>query len=92
MLGLELTDPGFDYSVLSAFRQRLVENQKAQALLDMLLSEATQRGWLKLRGQRRAFRGLPVWRPILRLFRPAGTPADFANSIKSHYTTRQSCV
>jgi len=34
-LALELTDPGFDYSVLSEFRQRLVENQKIQELLDL---------------------------------------------------------
>jgi transposase len=52
-LGLELTDPGFDYSVLSEFRQRLVENQKAHALLDALLRELRQRGLLKARGQQR---------------------------------------
>src|ERR1700726_4023804 len=38
-LSLELDDPGFDYSVLSEFRQRLVENQKMQELLDVLLRE-----------------------------------------------------
>ena len=32
MLGLRLDDPGFDYSVLSEFRQRLLEG-KAEALL-----------------------------------------------------------
>jgi transposase len=31
-LGLGLTDPGFDYSVLSEFRERLVAGQKEQAL------------------------------------------------------------
>ncbi len=37
VLGLELDDPGFDYSVLSEFRERLVTGQKEQMLLDELL-------------------------------------------------------
>src|SRR5262245_45798202 len=36
-LGLELTDAGFDYSVLSEFRGRLLMGQKEQTLLDVLL-------------------------------------------------------
>ena len=52
-LALELTDPGFDYSVLSEFRQRLVENQKMQELLDVLLRELKERGLLKERGRAR---------------------------------------
>ena len=32
VLGLELTDPGFDFSVLSEFRSRLVEHQAEQRL------------------------------------------------------------
>ncbi len=52
-LGLELDDPGFDYSVLSEFRGRLLASQKAQALLDVLLQELKQRGLLKTRGQQR---------------------------------------
>jgi len=31
VLGLELTDAGFDYSVLSEFRERLVNGQKERA-------------------------------------------------------------
>src|SRR5579859_495012 len=36
-LGLELTDPGFDVSILSDFRQRLLEGGAEQVLLDALL-------------------------------------------------------
>ena len=37
LLGLELTDPGFDHSVLSEFRTRLIKEKGAQRLLDGLL-------------------------------------------------------
>lgn len=53
VLGLELTDPGFDYSVLSEFRGRLLAGQKEQALLDELLSALKQGGLLKAGGQAR---------------------------------------
>ena len=53
VLGLELTDPGFDYSVLSEFRERIVTGQKEAALLDELLTRLKQRGLLKARGQQR---------------------------------------
>ena len=53
VLGLELTDPGFDYSVLSEFRDRLLTGQKEAALLDELLTRLKQRGLLKARGQQR---------------------------------------
>ncbi len=51
-LSLELTDSGFDYSVLSAFRTRLVErgDGEERAVGDRLLREARWRGWLKERG------------------------------------------
>src|ERR1700730_4223206 len=37
-LGLELTDAGFDHTVLSEFRSRLVADNAEQLLLDLLLS------------------------------------------------------
>src|SRR5512138_1251604 len=37
LLGLELSDAGFDYSVLSKFRQRLINGEKEPQLLDWLL-------------------------------------------------------
>jgi transposase len=52
-LGLELTDPGFDFSVLSEFRTRLVEGQQETLLLDRLLEVCKQRGWLKAGGKQR---------------------------------------
>ncbi len=53
-LGLELTDPGFDFSVLSEFRTRLVESQQERLLLDLLLEVCKQRGWLKAGGKQRS--------------------------------------
>lgn len=52
-LGLELTDPGFDYSLLSAFRTRLVNEQAENQLLERLLDVCKQRGWLQAGGKQR---------------------------------------
>ena len=43
-LGLELTDPGFDFSVLSEFRGRLVAGGREKLLLALLLRQA-RGGW-----------------------------------------------
>ena len=53
VLGLELDDPGFNYSVLSEFRERLVVGQKEQLLLDELLSRLKELKLLKAGGQQR---------------------------------------
>ena len=47
LLGLELTDPGFDASVLSEFRARLVEKRAEEVLLEKLLTLFRQKGWRK---------------------------------------------
>jgi transposase len=52
-LGLELSDPGFDFSVLSEFRTRLIESQQERLLLDRFLEVCKQRGWLKAGGKQR---------------------------------------
>ena len=52
LLGLELTDPGFDFSVLSEFRDCLLTGS-AEALLDKLLERCRALGLLKARGQQR---------------------------------------
>ncbi len=52
-LGLELTDAAFDFSVLSEFRARLVDGAAEHLLLDALLTQCMQRGYLKTRGQQR---------------------------------------
>lgn len=53
VLSLELTDPGFDFSVLCEFRQRLLESGQAEQLLDTLLALCRARGWLKPGGKQR---------------------------------------
>lgn len=53
VLGLELDDPGFNYSVLSEFRERLVAGQREQLLLDELLTRLRELKLLKGRGQQR---------------------------------------
>ena len=52
-LGLELTDPGFDFSVLSEFRTRLLRGGAEQQLLDLLLSRLQEAGFLKAKGKQR---------------------------------------
>ncbi len=52
-LSLELCDPGFDHTVLSEFRSRLVEGNAEQRLLDLLLERCREGGWLKARGRQR---------------------------------------
>ncbi|MCB0226496.1 MAG: IS1182 family transposase [Anaerolineae bacterium] len=52
-LALELTDAGFDYSLLSQFRGRLLENGREAQLLDSLLQRLSQKGLVKAGGQQR---------------------------------------
>ena len=49
LLGLELTDPGFDASILCEFRKRLVQGEAEHLLLDTLLALGKERGGLKAR-------------------------------------------
>ncbi|MET8704749.1 transposase, partial [Kitasatospora sp. NPDC004723] len=52
-LGLELGDPGFDFSVLSEFRDRLVEADAGRRVLDGILEAARAKGLLKTGGRAR---------------------------------------
>ncbi len=52
-LSLELCDAGFDHTVLSEFRARLVEGKAEQRLLDLLLKQCQEGGWLKAHGRQR---------------------------------------
>jgi transposase len=52
-LGLELTDPGFDHTVLSEFRSRLVHGHTGQQLLDTLLDRCRELGLIRERGRQR---------------------------------------
>jgi transposase len=53
LLGLELTDPGFDYTLLYEFRNRLLENEASEQLLDELLKLLQGRRLLRARGRQR---------------------------------------
>ena len=52
-LGLELTDPGFDYSVLSEFRTRLIGGNAEHVLLETMLTHLQEQGLLKAKGKQR---------------------------------------
>lgn len=52
-LGLALTDPGFHYSALCEFRERLIVGQAEHLLLETLLKRFQTRGWLKERSRQR---------------------------------------
>ena len=50
---LELTDAGFDYSILCMFRARLLDGEAEQKLFDVVLDAFKARGFLKARGKQR---------------------------------------
>ncbi len=52
-LGLALTDPGFDHTVLSEFRTRLIEGGAELLLLDTLLQRLKEQDLVKARGRQR---------------------------------------
>jgi transposase len=52
-LGLELTDAGFDFSVLSEFRTRLLAGAAEERLLTWMLDRFVERGLLTARGTQR---------------------------------------
>ena len=53
LLGLELTDPGFDFSVLSEFRSRLLTGKTETILLEKLLTICRELELVKPRGKQR---------------------------------------
>jgi transposase len=52
-LGLELEDRGFDFSVLSEFRARLIAGNAEYVLFETMLTCLKQRGLVKARGRQR---------------------------------------
>jgi transposase len=54
LLALPLTDPGFDPSVLSEFRKRLLDGQAEHLLFETLLTQFRQQGLLRARGRQRS--------------------------------------
>ncbi len=87
LLGLELTDAGFDFSVLSEFRQRLIEGQAEHLLLDRLLEHCRILGLVKARGKQRtdATRVLASIRALSRLELVAETFRAVLNRIKGTF-------
>jgi transposase len=53
LLALELTDPGFDFSVLCEFRGRLLEGSQELLLFETLLEHFHRKKLLKARGRQR---------------------------------------
>ncbi len=52
-LSLPLDDEGFDASILTDFRQRLLEHEAQERLLEPILRVCRERGWLKAGGKQR---------------------------------------
>lgn len=52
-LSLTLADPGFDSTVFSEFRTRLVMGAAEQRILDAFLAKCREHSWLKARGRQR---------------------------------------
>src|SRR6266850_4967135 len=52
-LSLDLTDPGFDFTLLHDFRHRLLAHEAGQLFLDTFLAACKARGWIKARGTQR---------------------------------------
>jgi transposase len=52
-LSLDLHDPGFDFTLLHDFRERLLTHDATQRLLDTFLATCKARGWIKARGTQR---------------------------------------
>jgi transposase len=53
LLGLELTDPGFDSTVIGEFRKRLIAKGQERQLLDLMLRKLKEQKLVKSRGQQR---------------------------------------
>jgi transposase len=54
LLGLDLTDPGFDPSVLVEFRQRLLAGGEELRIFDLLPARLRDGGYVKARGRQRS--------------------------------------
>ena len=53
LLCLELTDIGFDHTVLSEFRTRLVNAEEERLVFERLLAFCNEKNWVKARGRQR---------------------------------------
>jgi transposase len=53
LLGLELDDPGFDFTALAGFRARLIKHGLEEKVLDVILDQCSQHGLLRAGGRQR---------------------------------------
>jgi transposase len=53
LLGLELDDPGFDFTILGDFRSRLIEHGLEEQVLDVVLARLSGAGLLRAGGRQR---------------------------------------
>ena len=85
LLGLELEDPGFDFSVLSEFRSRLLEGKVEAILLEKLLTICRELELVKARGKQRtdATHVLAAIRVMNRLEQVAETMRAALNELAS---------
>jgi transposase len=85
LLGLELTDPGFHFSVLSECRDRLVAGTPEERLREKLGARCRPMGWLKARGTPRtdSTHGLAAMRVRSRLALGAETLRAALNAVAS---------
>jgi transposase len=83
LLGLELTDSGFDHTVLSEFRTRLVEASAEYQIFEMLLNTFRAKDLIKPRGKQRtdATHVLAVVRTLNRLERVGETLRAALNTL-----------
>ncbi len=86
LLGLELADPGFDHSVLTEFRDRLIAGDAGVELLDRVLEAAAEHGLLKAGGRARTDSTivLSAARQINGLVRLGETLRAALNSVAAH--------
>ncbi len=86
-LSLELTDAGFDFTLLHDFRQRLLLHDGAQRLLDTLLDTCKARGWIKTRGKQRTDSTYVV-AAIRRLYYRQSDKVSWACMLSSYHPVR----
>ncbi|MGW0778014.1 transposase [Streptomyces sp. NPDC002835] len=86
LLGLELADSGFDHSVLTEFRDRLIAGDAGIELLDRVLEAAADHGLLKAGGRARTDSTivLSAARQINGLVRLGETLRAALNSVAAH--------
>ena len=53
LLGLDLSDEGFDFTLLTDFRARLLQGEAEARIFEHLVQRLSDEGWIKKRGIQR---------------------------------------